>query len=197
MDDEKQRRIAAGLRLFESELGLPDGFLDRLAMEDDWSFVIKTHALVEATITHLLSTAVDPRLRELFERLELSNEEHGKMRFVVALELVSPEERKFVRTLSQLRNRTVHDVRQVSFRFSGYLERLDKNQRAAFVDAVAGTAEQGIDRDTFTTLVLQDPRIAVWAATMQVLGRAIDQARRAKALAVLREMATADWGRPQ
>ncbi len=197
MDDQKRERIAAGLRLFETELELPQGFLDRLAVEDDWSFVIRAHALVEATITHLLSAAVDPRLRDCFERLEVSNAEYGKMRFAGALELVSGAERKFVRVLSELRNRTVHDIRQVSFTFDGYLDAMDKNQRAAFVDALAGTADEGSERELFRTLVMKEPRIAVWAATMQVLSRAIDQARRSKALSVLREMATADWGRSQ
>jgi hypothetical protein len=197
MDDQKRKTIAAGLRVFEVELGLPEGFLDRLAVEDDWSFVIKAHALVEATITHLLSAAVDPRLRSCFERLELSHTEYGKMEFARALELVSPAERRFIRVLSELRNRTVHDIRQVSFTFTAYVDAMDKNQRAAFIDALAGTADEVADKEQFRTLVTKHPRIAVWAATMQVLSRAIDHARRARALAVLREMATADWGRPQ
>jgi hypothetical protein len=39
----------------ESEplLGLEKGFFRKLLTEDDWSFVIKTHALIEAALTRL------------------------------------------------------------------------------------------------------------------------------------------------
>jgi len=40
---------------FETELGLPDGFLQRLRnSDDDWSFIIKVHALMEASVSYLL-----------------------------------------------------------------------------------------------------------------------------------------------
>ena len=47
--------LRAVLQVLESELNLPPQFLERLRLEDDWSFVIKTHALVEAAVSHQLS----------------------------------------------------------------------------------------------------------------------------------------------
>jgi len=38
------------------ELSLPRRFLADLRQEDDWSFVVKSHALAESALTHLLAT---------------------------------------------------------------------------------------------------------------------------------------------
>jgi hypothetical protein len=196
MDERLRQRFAAELRGCESELGLPDGFLDRLVLEDDWSLVIKAHALVEATITHLLTAAVDVRLRKVFERLELSDRDKGKIVFAEALGLIGGAERRFIRQLSEVRNKLVHDVRQVSFTFDNYLQSLDKNQRSSFLDAVCGFLDPGPERDRYQELVLRGPIVGIWNATIQVLTRALGEARRQKALAVLWETATWDPARP-
>src|SRR6187551_2310931 len=49
---EQERPIA----VIEQQLGLPVGFLRELYDRgDDWSFVIKAHAFLEAALTHLLA----------------------------------------------------------------------------------------------------------------------------------------------
>jgi len=42
----------------EKELELPHRFIFRLTEEDDWSFIIKTHALIEAALTNQLSSSI-------------------------------------------------------------------------------------------------------------------------------------------
>jgi hypothetical protein len=130
--DNLARVIQTAVDIIEHELRLPSGFFAGLASEDDWSFVIKIHALIEATVTHLLSNAVDPKLRPVFERLPLSGGPFGKTTFAEAVGAMSRPERRFVQQLSELRNKLVHDVLRVSFRFDEYLGTLDKNQRKAF-----------------------------------------------------------------
>ena len=39
---------------FATEMGMPETFLGDLKSEDDWSFVIKLHALMEAALVHTL-----------------------------------------------------------------------------------------------------------------------------------------------
>src|SRR5205807_8135781 len=76
----------------ENQLGLPSEFCNRLLGEDDWSFVIRIHALLEAAITHLLiETLREPRLRPLFSRMELSNFVAGKVAFAEKLELLDKD----------------------------------------------------------------------------------------------------------
>jgi|ADGO01.1.fsa_nt_gi hypothetical protein len=117
-------------RQLEGELGLPSGFLERLLEEDDWSFVIKAHALVEAAVAHALIVRTGLQsAAEFFTRLELSNSKTGKLALVESLDLLRSEERRFVRSLSELRNFFVHDVKNVSASLSGYLANLSKDKR--------------------------------------------------------------------
>ena len=51
--------------------------------ENDWSFVIKLHALVEAAVAHLLTEQLSrPELSDLFAHLDISNKTTGKAAFV-------------------------------------------------------------------------------------------------------------------
>ena len=104
----------------ETQLGLPPGFLHYLyEKEDDWSFVIKTHAFLEAILTHLLAEHLGkPDLLTVFAYLETSNVRTGKLAFVRAFDLLDKGARNFIHSLSELRNALVHDVSNVGFRFT-------------------------------------------------------------------------------
>ena len=109
-----QQPLSELVPLLEVNLGLKQGFFESLDSDDenDWSFVIKAHALAEAAVSHLLTEAVKrPELSDLFSRLDMSNKTTGKAAFVKALGLLGEEERRFVSAFSELRNRLVHDVR--------------------------------------------------------------------------------------
>lgn len=100
------------------QLGLSKDFLDRLFNEDDWSFVIKLHSLIEAVITQLLiETLGQTKLLEPFANLELSNKKSGKVAFAKELDLLSKEARSFISSLSELRNELVHNIQNVQFKF--------------------------------------------------------------------------------
>jgi hypothetical protein len=158
--------------------------------------VIKAHALIEATVTHRLTEDVDARLRRVFERLELSNTEHGKLVFAESLGSVGAKERRFIRMFSELRNKLVHDIKRVSFTFASYLEALDKNQRASFVDILSAFFDP-MDKEDSRNVVLAQPRLAMWSVTMQVLALTLGESQRVKALAMFREVSPSDLGRPQ
>ena len=53
-DYEDSRVSDAGIAELEQRIGVAPGFFDGLVQEDDWSFVIKLHALLEAACTHFL-----------------------------------------------------------------------------------------------------------------------------------------------
>ena len=58
-----------GVRQLEENLQLPVGFFESLVQEDDWCFITKLHALIEAAVTHLLVETVDrPSLQDVFSR---------------------------------------------------------------------------------------------------------------------------------
>lgn len=109
-------KIDKGVLALEKKIGIRENYFKGIFDEDDWSFVIKLHAIFEAACTHLLLFHFkEPELNEIFSRLELSNKSTGKLAFLAKLELLEKENRRFISTLSELRNSLVHDVRNSEF----------------------------------------------------------------------------------
>jgi hypothetical protein len=109
-------KVDAGILELEAKIGVRENFFKDLLGEDDWSFVIKLHALFEAACTHLLLFHFkEPELTDIFARLELSNKATGKIAFLGKLELLGKDNRRLVAALSEMRNSLVHDVRNAEF----------------------------------------------------------------------------------
>lgn len=106
----------------ERELGLREGFVASLYGEDDWSFVIKLHALLEAALTHaLVQYLKQPALQDIISRTPLSDKATGKIEIAKALRMLDKPTRRFLSCFSELRNSIVHDVSKVEFGFSAWL----------------------------------------------------------------------------
>jgi hypothetical protein len=164
----------------EHQLGLPAGFLRGLYdHEDDWSFVIKSHAFLEAALTHLLADHLGKEdLLPVFAYLETSNVRTGKLAFVKAFDLLDKGARRFIHTLSELRNDLVHEVSNVSFRFDTHVAQLSDKERKefigafdyAFVEVVQASQRQMDDRlrGTVDRIVLTAPRLALVAGVAMI-----------------------------
>ena len=164
----------------ENQLGLPTGFLRGLYdREDDWSFVIKSHAFLEAALTHLLADHLGKEdLLPVFAYLETSNVRTGKLAFVKAFDLLDKGARRFIHTLSELRNDLVHEVSNVGFNFATYVAQLSDKQRKEFVDAfdyalveIAQAGQRPMDdrlRNTIDRIVLSAPRLALVAGVAMI-----------------------------
>jgi hypothetical protein len=193
----------------ETQLGLPPGFLIQLyENEDDWSFVIKTHAFLEAVLTHLLAEHLGkPDLLPVFAYLETSNVRTGKLAFVRAFDLLDKGARRFVHTLSELRNTLVHDVSNVNFRFADYVCQLTEREQKDFVGAfdyafaeVAQAnqwpAEQELS-STIDRIVLSAPRLAIIAGTamisLDIYYKNRDAATRRTAVLRMAEIIVGEW----
>lgn len=119
-----------GVRQLEENLQLPAGFFESLAQEDDWSFTIKLHALIEAAVTHLLvETIAKPSLQDILSRIDMSNTQVGKLAFAAKLGLFSKDVRRFIRTLSELRNEFVHDASNVGVDLVAFIEGLSDEKK--------------------------------------------------------------------
>jgi hypothetical protein len=157
--------------LLEQELGLEPGFFEALdgEHENDWAFVIKTHGLIEAAVSLLISRNLNrPELDDLFSRLDMSNKATGKAAFIKALGLLNESERRFLSSLSELRNRLVHDIRNVKFDLVRYIESMNKKEQAMFLRNfnLLSTEVTNEVRILFNS----DPRQALWYAAMAFLG---------------------------
>jgi hypothetical protein len=164
----------------ENQLGLPTGFLLSLyTHEDDWSFVIKSHAFLEAALTHLLAEHLGKEdLLPVFAYLETSNVRTGKLAFVKAFDLLDKGARRFIHTLSELRNDLVHEVSNVNFKFETHVAQLSDKERKefigafdyAFVEVVQASQRQMDDRlrATLDRIVLTAPRLALVAGVAMI-----------------------------
>jgi len=160
-----------------------------IVAEDDWSFVIKLHALMEAAVTHLLSETITismegyspdtfkgPALTKVLAWMEISGKRAGKVTLASALGLTLEPQQRFISKLSDLRNDLVHDIKSVTFSFAEYVKRLDVNQKRNLIDAFnygVGTTEMIKDilkieesRDDF---VLSRTKLAIWITALLCL----------------------------
>jgi hypothetical protein len=93
----------------QMKLGLPAAFFKKLLQEDDWSFGIVT-------------------------RLELSNKTFGKLAFMKELKLLSDDGRRYVSSLSEWRNKFVHNVRNCSASLPDIVSKMDGNELKKFAE---------------------------------------------------------------
>lgn len=159
---------------FEERLGLRAGFFNTLIAEDDWSFVIKLHALVEACLTHAICSAIGrPELEQIVAHLDTANNRSGKLAFAKQLGLLDKTHRRYVTALSQLRNEIVHNVHATDFSFERHWERLTKEQH--FQLCVALSLEEAPERVSepnevrLIALVNEFPKLGIGYATAIVL----------------------------
>lgn len=194
MAEAKERNPLEWVAHFEKELGLPDGFFTNLLVkEDDWSFIIKLHALVEAAVAHLLAATCGDKLLDVFSRLELSSLETGKLAFAKALDLLDKRERKFIRKLSEIRNSFAHDVTRAGATLAGYVARLDPQQFKAFREAVGpieDTIEIEGDKIPSANFVRENPKLNIWLGALGLISliyQRKDLAVKKRELQVLKE----------
>jgi hypothetical protein len=166
------KSIIKTLRNFEEQLKAPEGSLATLPFLDDWSMVIKAHALVEGAVSQLLAAALDQRLQGLFSRLELGHEVTGKLEFCKALGLLTSSERGFVRKLSEVRNKLAHDHTYLSFTFDGYIAKMEKKQRTSFYESVLFEIPEA-SRDGWLDFMKKTPKPAVGLAAMRIVSSSV------------------------
>lgn len=118
---------------FEERLGLRSDFFNELIKEDDWSFIIKLHAFIEACLTHAICSVLGrPELQKVVARLDTSNNQFGKLAFTKQLGMLNKSQRRFITRLSELRNDIVHDPRAVDFSFESFMADMTDEQRYRF-----------------------------------------------------------------
>lgn len=162
--------IHAEVEAQAERLGLPRDFYSKLLDEDDWSFVIKLNALVEAACSDALAARFHaPELAGCLATLDLGHKRHGKVALLRTLGAIGKEQANVLQVLYELRNKLAHNVSQVSFSFDVYLAEIDPKDKAAFIKHVGHGIKpevMGVPRDTF---VADSPKPALWATVSEVL----------------------------
>ncbi len=166
-------------RELQQRIGLPPDFLESIRDENDWSFVVKMHALMEAAITGLLTLRLgEESLHDIFARLPFAP---GKLVFAKALELLDSNDRRFLHKLAELRNRLVHDVSNVNFDLVEYVASMNSDQLKSFIrscdnfstpngkDDGRNVVNDGSQVVPVEQLFQEKPKLALWYAGIAVL----------------------------
>ncbi len=153
-----------------SELKNNHKFMISLLADDDWSLVIKSHALVESTVNNLIVAVTEENaLRYLIERLPMHNPQIGKLKITKEYDLLSDGQRRFIRRLSELRNRLVHNIENIDFDFQSYIKSLDDNQRKAWKKDITWHTEDSEAQQMWEEISIESPKYAFWFAIFMLV----------------------------
>jgi hypothetical protein len=97
----------------------------------------------------------------------MSNKTTGKAAFVKALGLLEEPERRFISSLSELRNDLVHDVRNANFDLTNHVEEMNQKDQGAFLKQFNLLSTEVTD--DIRNLFRFDPRQAIWHSAMAFL----------------------------
>jgi len=171
MSDSEIDEAVANL---EVKLNIRNGFFDELLKEDDWSFIIKSHAIVEAAASSLLTKYVGiETLIEVFARIELSNKSYGKVIFLKHLNLLEKEERRFLASLSEIRNKLVHNIKEMEFSLTEYVGGLNIEQKQNFIKSFGycylTENKQGDKIVENHEQIISNPKRSIWLSLKYIL----------------------------
>jgi hypothetical protein len=161
-------------RTLERRLGLKQHFLEDLMNEaDDWSFVIKVHAFIEAALGHLILVALDrPQLEKFVRELPVSGRT-GKVALAESMNLLSKPVATFINNLGQIRNRFAHRPHNVDLRIEELVNTSNKEKKSAWRDLCSFRDElikqHGAKHDVAATM-MDNPRAAVWVSALHTAG---------------------------
>jgi hypothetical protein len=166
------------VRAIERELNVPVGFLEKLIEEaDDWSFIIKLHALLDAAVTHLITFEIGREaLRDTFAAMQMGDgRRNGKLAIAKKLGLLGDDVVSFIVTVGQIRNRFAHSVTAVNQRIEDYVTSRPEGEHETIYRCLAYFAPEGSfalpDGRTVGTVTFarENPRLATWWSAMNVL----------------------------
>ena len=146
----------------------------RLRADDDWNFIVKLHALTETAITHHLCLFFNnPVIDDFLTRLNLSGGKTSKIHLAQSLKLTDRLDKDFILGLSQLRNRLVHNIRNIFFDLSRRVAALANKAQFA-MEACSYYYDSGWpaqERELRLNEIIVNPKRYVWLTGVSVVAR--------------------------
>ena len=167
--------ISESVNKFEKDLNLPNKFYESLLNENDWSFVIKLSAFLEAVCTDLLLTKFkDNNLENSLAILDYANPRCGKINFLEKMKVIEKEQASVLFELATIRNNIVHKIKNVNFTFENYIKDLDSNKEKQFIKKFGHGINDTIKFKDLTiqknTFVIENPKLAIWITIKEIVG---------------------------
>ena len=152
-----------------------------LLEEDDWSLVIKGHALIESVITELILLQTNEnKLKPIIERLPLHDSQASKIKILKIYSLITVEQSRFIKKLSELRNNLAHKIENINFLFDEHVKTFDKNQSKFWIKSLTWYAEDQETRETYSKAAIENPKFAIWMAIFMFVSSFVIQVERLK-----------------
>lgn len=146
-------------------------FIKRLESDDDWSFVIKMQALIEAAVTEaVVARTGEEKLKRVIKRLPLVDDEIGKLTIGRDLGLLTKPQRRFVQKMAALRNQLAHRVESVDFTFPEYLATLECAALRDWKESVAWFRGIHEAPEFWLDAAAEQPRVAIILAVFLLVG---------------------------
>jgi hypothetical protein len=165
-------------------------FLLDLLKENDWTFVIKSHALIETAVTQMVIEHLGKtELTKIVELLPLSDNRTGKIAVAKQLNLLDDKQRRFVKFFSELRNSLVHRLDNLDFNFEKYVSSLDPNQKRSLKDSVPWFADEEVSRREWEAIVEDNPRVGIYMALHCLVAHCVLMSQQSSALREIDEVA--------
>ncbi|MCI5132552.1 MAG: hypothetical protein D3904_13825 [Candidatus Electrothrix sp. EH2] len=146
--------------------------LGSLAGESDWTFIVKSHSLVESLINKLLISKINKiELKRTIKFLPLHDRKTSKIDILKSYNLFDKDAYLFLRKFSELRNSIAHSFDNVNFDFSEYYKQLDKNQKKTWLDTVTWYTEDNETetRQLWSGVLDEKSKYAFWIALQYLL----------------------------
>jgi hypothetical protein len=154
-------------------VGMSPAFVAALEQDDDWTFVVKMHGVLEAALNHLLLCEMhNPDFEKVIVRLDAGNDEQGKLAFIKAGKLLSADSCLFVKMFGKLRNAAVHNFRNFDLNLRKHLDACDTNQKGNGMTALTSWCVEIDSEETRRSLretAFRNPRPAIHNSCMRII----------------------------
>jgi hypothetical protein len=118
------------------KLNIPKEVFSNLWNDDDWSFIIKSHSIVEASLANKLSETIqNPQLNKHIYKLNI-NGSTGKLSIAKEFGIISKDTEKFIKALSSIRNDFVHSIDSLNKTISQYLNGMNQEHKKNFINDI-------------------------------------------------------------
>ena len=167
--------IRATHHFLTGRLGLSARFINGiLETDDEWTLVIKLHAMVESALNEVLMARFKvPELEKVIARLETGDPERGKIAFAQKFGWITDRQRTFLRFFSTLRNFLVHDAKNFEFSLKTYPDTLVAGERSKWISLLTDALSENLRFEgvsvTRTEFAEKDPRNALCNACLMIM----------------------------
>ena len=163
-------------QLVGSKLDIGESFLIDLQNEDDWGFVVKLAALLEAVVTELLIQNIDnEKINIHITKLNLLGAT-GKLKLGKELDALNPRLVKLCNAFQPLRNKFVHSTKYLHTPFneflSDYTDIADKLKSTLPAVERNSTSSQGKNIN-LNEIFEEDSRQAIYLSALMVLAESL------------------------